>query len=44
MTLAQDDSCRLGQGQSEIGGEDAVGKPSYAVRAEKRHGSRLGSD
>ena len=43
-SLAQDDSGRLGQGQREIGGEDAVGKPSYAVRAEQRHGARWRSD
>ena len=35
--LAQDDSGRLGQGERQIGGEDAIGKTSHAVCAEKRH-------
>ena len=37
--LAQDDCCRLGQGECEIGGEGAVGQPPHPVRAKKRHRS-----
>ena len=37
--LAQDDGSRLGQGEREVGGEDAIGKPSHAVRAKDRHRS-----
>ena len=40
--LAQDDGSRLGQGESEIGGEGAVGQPPHPVRAEQRH--RSGAD
>ncbi len=38
--LAQDDCCRLGQGECEIGGEGAVGQPPHPVRAEERHAER----
>ncbi|CNL07351.1 Uncharacterised protein [Mycobacterium tuberculosis] len=37
--LAQDDSSRLGQGERQVGGEDAIGESSHAVRAKDRHRS-----
>src|SRR5690606_38657613 len=35
--LAQDDSSRLGQGESKVGSEGAIGEPSHTIRAEKSH-------
>ncbi len=37
--LAQDDSSRLGQGERQVGGEDAIGESSHTVRAKDRHRS-----
>ena len=35
--LAQDDSCRLGQGERQVGGEGAVREAPHTVRPEQRH-------